>query len=221
MVSANPGNGEAGWATGIRFQLAPKEPERARYASIEGYAATNWANQSGLRFVTKSKDDDTYEATFSQGVFKIQENEVVHQGNIRSEISDKIKISANFDSNTLTFNGNQIVHSGNHFTKIVENKTLNTGNTSFEQTINGTYSAYVFIACTHSSSAEDGSQDGYNSIVVPSSMLSSTFKKFVLGSAEDSKIFQVKLDNNKMTVENVGHINKGIAVDTFSIYGIK
>ena len=61
-------NAPIGWASGIKFHVLSSNDHR--YAAIEGYAATGWANQTGLRFTTKSSGGTSYEATFTEGYFK-------------------------------------------------------------------------------------------------------------------------------------------------------
>ena len=67
LSSLGTGTSPTNFGTGIKFHVYKYEP--ARWAGIEGYASEVWANQTGLRFTTKSSGDGTYTATFTQGRF--------------------------------------------------------------------------------------------------------------------------------------------------------
>ena len=108
------------------------------------------------------------------------------------------------------------------FTLLASGKTLNDSTQPFTIPNVGSYKAFIFFGYTHTASGNtDTSQDGYCSIIVPASMITSTAQQFCIGNATDSKIFSVKISNGTMTVANVNHIQQGIDLGSFSVYGIK
>jgi hypothetical protein len=58
-----PGN----WGIGIKFHVNANAEER--WSGIIGYAHEIWANETGLKFITKSSAGDTRTATFAAGTF--------------------------------------------------------------------------------------------------------------------------------------------------------
>jgi hypothetical protein len=82
------------FGSGIKFHVYGTE--EVRWSSIEGYAAENWANQTGIKFRTHSHNGNEYVATFAGGVMKIGNNVVTHTGNhFTSLISGQTLSSSN------------------------------------------------------------------------------------------------------------------------------
>lgn len=70
--NASISNAPVNWSTGVKFYLASSEAKDERYAAIAGYAATSWANTTGLRFITTTNSAGSTTdgiATFTSGVF--------------------------------------------------------------------------------------------------------------------------------------------------------
>ena len=77
-----PGN----WGIGIKFHVNANAEER--WSGIVGYAHGIWANETGLKFITKNSMGDTRTATFAEGIFTspeiVSENNVIASGKVQS-----------------------------------------------------------------------------------------------------------------------------------------
>lgn len=88
QISNNPIN----FGTGIKFHVYKNNEER--WSGIEGYAATGWGNQTGLRFTTHSLTGTEYVATFAEGKLKIN-GETVYPGKRFTELASNKTINSN------------------------------------------------------------------------------------------------------------------------------
>lgn len=108
-----------------------------------------------------------------------------------------------------------------NFTLLASGKTLNTSNTSFTISSAKNYKGFIFFGLTQGSNTE-ASAEGYSSITIPSAMLGTTAKKFVITDGTNSKIFSVAISSSgTMTVTNVGYQAGGVAEGSVYVYGLK